>query len=153
MNVVFVYFDFMKGAGGKYYEGIASISAVLKQSNHITDFMDCDQFLDIYARRYGEFDIAAFSATTNAFYYAGGYAQEIKKRFAGVITVCGGTHPTLYPDEAIVAEGIDIICIGEGEYPMAELCSRLEAGGDITDIANLWVKRETVRFSGIPFGP
>ena len=48
MKVVFVYFDFMKGAGGKYYEGIASISAVLKQSNHITklfhitDFMDCE---------------------------------------------------------------------------------------------------------------
>jgi len=148
MKVVFVYFDFMKGAGGKYYEGIASISAVLKQSNHITklfhitDFMDCEQFLDIYARRYADFDIAAFSATTNAFYYTAGYAQEIKKRFAAVITVCGGTHPTLYPDEAIGAEGIDIICIGEGEYPMAELCSRLEAGGDITDIANLWVKRD-----------
>jgi len=147
MKVVFVYFDFMKGAGGKYYEGIASISAVLRQNNHvtklfhITDYISCEQFLDIYAERYGDFDIVAFSATTNAFYYTARYAKEIKKRFSSVITVCGGTHPTLYPAEAIAAEGIDIICIGEGEYPMAELCSRLEADKDITDIENLWVKR------------
>ncbi len=47
MRVVFIYFDFMKGAGGKYYEGIASISAVLSQNNHvttlfhITDYVNC----------------------------------------------------------------------------------------------------------------
>jgi hypothetical protein len=86
VKVVFVYFDFMKGAGGKYYEGIASISAVLRQSNHvtklfhITDYISGEQFLDTYARRYADFDIAAFSATTNAFYYTAGYAKEIKKR-------------------------------------------------------------------------
>ena len=147
MKIVFVYFDFMKGAGGKYYEGIASISAVLRQNNHVTklfhimDYVSCEEFLDIYAQRYGDFDIAAFSATTNAFYYTAEYAKEIKKRFGGVITVCGGTHPTLYPEEAIGKEGIDIICVGEGEYAMVELCGRLEAGEDITDIANLWVKR------------
>lgn len=84
MKVVFVYFDFMKGAGGKYYEGIASISAVLRQSNHVTklfhiaDHIGCGQFLDIYARRYGDFDIAVFSATTNAFYYTAKYAKKIK---------------------------------------------------------------------------
>ena len=148
MKVVFVYFDFMKGAGGKYYEGIASISAVLRQNNHVTklfhimDYVSCEEFLDIYAERYGDFDIAAFSATTNAFYYTAEYAKEIKKQFASVITVCGGTHPTLYPQETIGAEDIDIICVGEGEYAMAELCSHLEAGEDITHIENLWVKRD-----------
>ena len=148
MKVVFVYFDFMKGAGGKYYEGIASVSAVLRRSNHVTklfhiaDYVGCGQFLDIYSRRYADFDIAAFSATTNAFYYTAKYAKEIKKRFEKVITVCGGTHPTLYPAEAIGAEGIDIICIGEGEYPMLDLCSRLEANNGITGIQNLWVKKD-----------
>jgi radical SAM superfamily enzyme YgiQ (UPF0313 family) len=137
----------MKGAGGKYYEGIASISAVLRQNNHvtklfhITDYIDCERFIDIYARRYADADIVAFSATTNAFFYSAKYAKELKKRFGDIITICGGTHPTLYPAEAIGAEGIDIICVGEGEYPMAELCSRLQAGGDITDIENLWIKR------------
>jgi len=152
MKVVFVYFDFMKGAGGKYYEGIASISAVLRQNNHVTklfhiaDYISCEQFLDTYAQRYVDFDIAAFSATTNAFYYTAGYAKEIKKRFEKVITMCGGTHPTLYPDEAIEQEGIDIICIGEGEYPMLELCSRLESNNGITDIQNLWVKKDNKIF-------
>ena len=57
MKVVFVYFDFMKGSGGKYYEGIASISAVLRQNNHVTklfhiaDYVSYGQFLDIYAQR------------------------------------------------------------------------------------------------------
>ena len=152
MKVVFVYFDFMKGAEGKYYEGIASISAVLRQNNHvtkllhITDYVTCEEFLDIYANQYVDFNMVAFSATTNAFYYTAEYAKEIKKRFNNVITVCGGTHPTLSPDETIGAEGIDIICIGEGEYPMLELCSRLEAGDDITDIQNLWVKKDNKIF-------
>lgn len=147
MKVVFIYFDFMKGAGGKYYEGIASISAVLKENNHstqlfhVTDYEDVGQFMEIYERLYADCDIAAFSATSNAFYYVPECAQAIKGRFEDVITICGGTHATLCPADVIRQEAIDIVCVGEGEYPMLELCDFLQAGDDITNIANLWVKK------------
>ena len=148
MKLVFVYFDFMKGAGGKYYEGIASISAVLKQAGHltqlfhITEHINCEDFLGICKERYAGFDIIAFSATTNAFNYVATYSKELKRHLPNATIVCGGIHPTLCPEEAIQQEGIDIICIGEGEYPMLELCSRLEANEDIGNIRNLWIKRD-----------
>lgn len=145
MKVVFVYVDFMFGAGGKYYEGIASISSILKEAGHsvqlfhLKDDKTPEEFLAVYRDKYSDCDIAAFSATTNAFPYASRYAKEIKENFEKTLTVCGGKHPTLSPEEAIEHD-FDVICIGEGEYPMLDLCNRLEKGEDIADIQNLWIK-------------
>jgi hypothetical protein len=41
----------------------------------------------------------------------------------------------------IQEDGVDVVCRGEGEYPMLELCDRLEAGCDFADLSNLWVKQ------------
>ncbi|GAG00993.1 unnamed protein product, partial [marine sediment metagenome] len=149
MKIVFVYFDSMRGAGGKYYEGLASISAVLKQGHstrlfHITDNLTGPQFLEIFQNQYADTDLVAFSSTTNAFYYIATYAQQIKKHYPQMITICGGVHPTLHPDEVISEPGIDIICLGEGEYPLLDLCDRLESGSDISSIPNLWIKKNSV---------
>ncbi len=147
MKILFVYFDFMKGAGGKYYEGIASISAVLKESKHQTDLfhiaelISCGKFLEIFEKKYADFDIVGFSSTTNAFGYSAGYSKAIKEHYNHIVTVCGGTHPTLCPEEAVQEKGFDIICIGEGEFPMLELCNNLEDKKDITNIQNLWIKK------------
>lgn len=147
MKVVFVYVDFMSGAGGKYYEGIASISALLKDGGHSVQLFHLkedkapEDFLSIYRQEYSDCDIAAFSVTTNAFTHASSYAKEIKKHFEKTITVCGGKHPTLCPEETI-EQDFDVICTGEGEYPMRDLCDRLEKGADITGIQNLWVKQD-----------
>ncbi len=148
MKVLFVYYDAMEGAGGKYYEGIASISAVLKQNGHLTKLFHITepltpaQFTDIYEAEYADFDITALSSTTNSFNHISGYAKSIKNKFNDVITVCGGIHPTLCSEEVIQEGGIDIVCIGEGEYPMLDLCTRLENENDITSIQNFWVKKD-----------
>lgn len=148
MKVTFIYFDFMKGAEGKYYEGLASISAVLREKGyttelfHITKRMSPGEFIDIFGREYADSKIAAFSSTTNAFPQVVSCAREIKKKFGSILTVCGGIHPTLCPDETIQEDSIDAICVGEGEYPMLELCSRLESNGDISHIQGLWIKNE-----------
>src|SRR5262249_28379069 len=39
-------------------------------------------------------------------------------------------------------EAIDIVCVGEGEGAIVELCERLASGDDYYDIQNLWVKDE-----------
>lgn len=58
----------------------------------------------------------------------------------GVLVVWGGYHATVAPEECIRAA--DIVCIGEGEYPLWELCERLAQGRGYEDIANLWVRTE-----------
>jgi len=39
----------------------------------------------------------------------------------GADVVCGGWHPTIYPDEALEPEEIDLIIRGEGEHTLREL--------------------------------
>jgi radical SAM superfamily enzyme YgiQ (UPF0313 family) len=52
----------------------------------------------------------------------------------------GGTHATLNPDEVIKAD-FNALCIGEGEYPLTELCNQLEHNGTLQRIPNIWIKR------------
>lgn len=54
--------------------------------------------------------------------------------------IWGGTHPTVAPEDSI--QVADMICIGEGEYPLLELAERLSAQKDIADIQNLWIRRD-----------
>jgi radical SAM superfamily enzyme YgiQ (UPF0313 family) len=59
-------------------------------------------------------------------------------------TILGGVFATFAPDKAIRPPEIDIICLGEGEYPLLELCKRIDKGQSYTDIPNLWVKQDGV---------
>lgn len=58
-----------------------------------------------------------------------------------VPTICGGIHATIASEETIGTEGIDMICRGEGEAALSELCQKLERNEDITNIRNLWIKK------------
>ncbi len=56
--------------------------------------------------------------------------------------IAGGVFATLSPEDVISQENIDIICIGEGEEPLVELCEKMYRGEDYTNIQNLWVKKD-----------
>jgi len=64
---------------------------------------------------------------------------RIAKR-KGYRTIVGGVKATTSPLEVISEKSVDMICIGEGEVPIVDLCNRLENNKDITDIKNLWIK-------------
>ncbi len=69
-------------------------------------------------------------------------AQELTrqiKQALDVLVVWGGIHPTIMPEKCI--ESADIVCIGEGEYPMLELARAVSSGKEIDGIQNLWVKK------------
>ena len=65
--------------------------------------------------------------------------NELKKRFS-IPIIWGGIHPTLCPEESI--QYADMVCRGEGEYPMLDLSDTIERGQDICAIPNLWVKKD-----------
>lgn len=66
--------------------------------------------------------------------------RRIKKNHKNIISVIGGSTATFAPDEVIAEDCIDMLCIGEGEEAMSELCMKLQQGKDVTDVANFWVK-------------
>lgn len=66
---------------------------------------------------------------------------SLKRRFPEKKIILAGTHPTFYPD-IIEFPAIDIVCLGEAEEPVLELCNALDQGRSPSDIRNLWVKED-----------
>lgn len=56
--------------------------------------------------------------------------------------IAGGITCTSSPELVIENEYLDMICIGEGEKALVELCDALVRGRDYSRIQNLWVKKE-----------
>lgn len=104
----------------------------IKDSNPKEDLL---QIFKLYDPRL----VAVTSFTTN-FKVGISLLEEIKEYFKDVYTIYGGIHTTLFPDEVINEPSVDMICIGEGEELIAELCNKLESNSDITSIRNLWIK-------------
>ncbi|MFA5115107.1 MAG: radical SAM protein [Candidatus Omnitrophota bacterium] len=127
--------------------GIASIAALLKNNGHQVSLM---QVLEIPKKgaiikniAASRPDIIAFTSVTSQFSIVKEIAQSIRREFDLPI-ICGGIHATLAPDEVIADQNIDIICRGEGEYPMLELVSKLRNNLPCDDIKNLWIKRNGI---------
>jgi len=76
-------------------------------------------------------------------------AQELlaATRHLGIPTVAGGLFPTFAPEQVLANDGIDMICIGEGEETLLELCTKMRDNADYTNVKNLWIKRgeKTIR--------
>lgn len=66
--------------------------------------------------------------------------QFIKKRLPNTLIVAGGPHPTFFPN-IIEQEGIDIVCIGEGEKPLLYLMQSYDGSlSSIQNTPNCWIK-------------
>lgn len=57
------------------------------------------------------------------------------------LTLLGGVFATFAPHIAIAHPEIDMVCVGEGEAALVDLCDRLARGEDVSRVTNLWVKR------------
>lgn len=121
--------------------GIMALAAFLKRNGHKCYFVDLDLEKD-YFKKIQEINpgIIAYSITTGKHRFYQRLNLELKKKLS-FFSIFGGPHATFYP-EFIKEEGVDAICIGEGEYPLAELADALEVGKECINIQNLWVKRD-----------
>ena len=119
------------------------ISAMLKARGHSCDILIEPMEGEDFAGKALEAspDLIAFSCLACDFPWAVRLAGEIKKR-RNVPVIVGGTHATLEPEDVLSRDEIDMVCVGEGEYPMAELADALERGGDYSGIPNLWIKKD-----------
>jgi radical SAM superfamily enzyme YgiQ (UPF0313 family) len=91
--------------------------------------------LEDFIERLRERDLIGLSLMTNTFRRACVLTQHIREAGITAPIIWGGTHPTVAPDECL--EVADIVCVGEGEEPLAELVETLERGKDPRRIANL----------------
>lgn len=136
-----------KESGGNYSEGLASISAVLKQGGHDVKllhlkYLHTEEIFKKKMQELGAFDIVGFSIRTTAFPDSKLYMKWTKEVYPDTFIICGSYHATLVPDEVIAYPDVDAVCIGEGEYAELELCDKMRDGEDYTNIESIWFKLE-----------
>ncbi len=120
--------------------GVMYLASALKQHGHSVEVIEAEQAVLESALSKNIPTVLAFS--TSAFYadYYFSLNKFLKQRF-GVFTVFGGAHATGKP-EIIEEQGIDAVCIGEGEAALLELVDGLEKKQDVTSIRNMWIKEK-----------
>lgn len=150
MKITFVYPDVQPHVfdwTGYFYDGIASLSAVSKRDGHTTSLIHITQPIsksDFVERVQKEDpDLIGFSSTSHTLPVVKKLASWLVESKVEVPTICGGIHPTIAPEESIGIEGMSMICRGEGEAALSELCQKLTRKEDISSIRNLWIKRNS----------
>lgn len=152
LHLLLVYPDYLEGdasiknSGGSYSEGLASISAVVKQGGHKVSLMHINHYFDEKEfkkklKSYDKIDLIGFSTRTTAFDYVQEMIKWVRDIDKKVFVYMGGYHPILVADECIKAEGLDAVCVGEGEYPTLELMDRMAEGKDYYDVESFYFKK------------
>ncbi len=120
--------------------GILLTAALLKrESNHRVSLVVATEEDPVEAALRLQPDVVGYTVYTGTQHYYADLNRRIKAQLPGVFSIMGGPHPTFFPD-VIHEEGIDAICLGEGEYAVLDLLNALENGSSIEHIPNWWVK-------------
>lgn len=119
--------------------GIMHISALLKSQGHYCYVLVGSDKELIRGLEQMSPDIIAFSCMSFQYGWVNNISKIIKSSGLKATIIVGGAHPTVCP-EIIQNPYIDIICRGEGEYPMLDLANYLDK--DITGIRGLYVKKD-----------
>lgn len=86
-------------------------------------------------------DLIGVSVVTDEFPNAKFVTEKIKETFS-IPIIWGGAHPSISPEECL--KYADIVCIGEGEEALLELCEKIDTNSDYTSVKNLWIKKDNI---------
>jgi radical SAM superfamily enzyme YgiQ (UPF0313 family) len=87
-------------------------------------------------------DIIGFSILEIMYKFVLQITRGLKKEFPEILIIAGGVFPTFSPEIVINEKSIDMICLGEGETALVELCDRIVSKKSFFNIKGLWVKSE-----------
>jgi len=125
----------------EYPLGVGFLGTLLQRAGH--DVRICDQsaygiddagLLDLVA----EFrpTVVGFSVITPNYPVARNQIRALKQHHPDIRVIAGGVHPTLFPDD-LIADGADVVVLGEGEAVIIALAACLENGRDPASLPGL----------------
>ncbi len=143
MKVTFVYSDNCVGNENKFNVGIASLSGYLKKKGYETSLIHISEDINekVFIKKIEDAnpDVLAFSYMKLTF----GDVKRFVKWTSNIQIpkIHGGMQPSMAPDETLSVDGIDVICVGEGEQALFRFCDAIKNGKSINDIPSLWIKQ------------
>jgi anaerobic magnesium-protoporphyrin IX monomethyl ester cyclase len=125
-------------------KGILLISSMLKQAGHQVSLVVATEEDPVMAALRLRPDVLGYTVYTGPHTWYLELNRRIRAQLPGAFSIFGGPHPTFFP-EMIEREGVDGLCIGEGEYATLDLMNRLERtekGVQLMDpaIPNWWFR-------------
>lgn len=143
IKIHLLYFDIHTGYYPGFHHGIAYLIGSLRAEGHsvnlthLKEKSDCVRAIELTMKQ--KPDIIGLSFTTNQKQYVRHFLDNIKP--CDILTIAGGIHCTLVKDE-IFSEFPEIngVCIGEGEFPLKELCRRLDNREDYFNTPGFYFK-------------
>ena len=121
--------------------GIMLIAALLKREGHRVSLVVATDEDPLAAAARLKPDVVGYTVYTGTHHYYLDVNRRIKALLPEVMSIFGGPHATFFP-EMIEQDGVDGICIGEGEYATLDLMNALQAGRPIDSILNWLFKRD-----------
>ena len=122
MKILFVYTNINGFHADSFGDGIAMIMAVSKRAGH-----DIRQLQIFEKSEYSKItetvkeykpDVVGFTSVSSQFSFIAELAKLVKEVAPNTVNVCGGVHPTLYPQCISEAKGLDLIFMGDsGKAP------------------------------------
>ena len=112
------------------HNGLGYLAGALLAAGYATDIYDGaveDESLDGRLTR-EHFDVVGISSPTPLINEAWQYARTAKQH--GAVTILGGPHLTLLPDESMQKPEVDFVARGEAEYTLVEFVRALERGAN-----------------------
>ncbi len=145
MKILFVNFNI--GSTPGINNGLAILSSVLKQGGHEVELIFlCERIgydFDLSHLRkdilVAQPDIIGLSLMETQLKYAKAFCQDLKSYYKGFV-ICGGPYPSMDPEGCLSLDGVNAVCVGEGEDAMIEIAEALKSGKDYKNIRNLWFK-------------
>jgi radical SAM superfamily enzyme YgiQ (UPF0313 family) len=111
---------------------LEDLKFTIKYSNVFTDFHK--EVLDFKP------ELIAMSCTEDMFHL--GIKLLSKVKYLKIPTIAGGVFPTFAPKLVLSFDEIDIVCKGEGEDAIVELCKKMEQSKSYDDIGGLCIKKK-----------
>lgn len=86
-------------------------------------------------------DLLCVSVFADNYQWALDLCRRVKREI-DVTVVFGGIHPTTVPERVIREDCVDVICVGEGDFSIAELANGIDRGRIDYSIKSLWFKKD-----------
>jgi len=122
------------------YMGFMQMSAVLKADGHAVEvFFDDQMHPERLVEEIAAFrpDVVGFSVLTPSRPWAIDLAGRVRAA-TGAVTICGNVDAILNPEAYVDDATMDLICTGEGEGVLLDLCAALDDGREWEGIPGTW---------------
>lgn len=131
-----------------YHFGLSSIFSYIKAKGHNPEIISVrsrDEY-DIFEDKVKTFkpNIVGFTSVSSQFNVVKDLSIIVKKIDKDVFNVCGGVHPTLYPEDLLLSDSIDVFFVGESEIAFGDFIDKIETGKDFRDTSNIVYKNNGV---------